>query len=126
MFKRYKVKMKSSHPEVYPRRHYTVDFYVHSRSTKTGFCHEAAVIGPLPRKEGCNEQVNSDDRRARKAYLNRTWESWDGQSVLQVLWNKLLKLECVDTARFPKRNPFDSDSEPKHESLWEPDELFGR
>lgn len=126
MFKKYEIKVKSTHPEVDRRKSYKVEFCVRSKSTRSGFCHEAIVIGPLPVKEGRQAPCDRSERMARKSYLDRTWESWSGQSVLQTLWNKILKLGWVDVSCLPKRNPFDSDKEPKYESLWNPDELFAR
>ena len=126
MFKKYEIKVKSTHPEVDRGKSYKVEFYVRSKPTRNGFCHEAIVIGPLPVLEGHQALFDRSERMARKSYLNRTWESWSGQSVLQMLWNKLLKLDWVDASRLPKKNPFDSDKEPKHESLWDPEELFAR
>lgn len=123
MFKKYEIKVKSTHPEVDRRKSYKVEFYVHSRSTRNGFRHEACVIGPLPLKRDVFD-VPREDRRTKVNYLNRTWESWDGQSVLLRLWTKLEKNPEIDMTRFPKRNPFESDREPKHESLWAPEELF--
>ena len=119
-------KVKSTHPEVDRRKSYKVEFYVRSKSTRNGFCHEAIVIGPLPVLEGHQAPCDRSERMARKSYLNRTWESWNGQSVLQMLWNKILKLGWVDVSCLPKKNPFDADKEPKYESLWDPDELFAR
>lgn len=119
-------KVKSTHPEVDRRKSYKVEFYVRSKPTRNGFCHEAIVIGPLPVLEGHQAPCDRSERMARKSYLNRTWESWNGQSVLQMLWNKILKLGWVDVSCLPKKNPFDADKEPKYESLWDPDELFAR
>ena len=123
MFKKYKVKVLSAEQGMRGKVSYTVDFYVHSRSTRNGFRHEACVIGPLPFKR---EIVNvpKEDRRAKVNYLNRTCESWDGQSALSRLWEKLERNPEIDMTRFPKKNPFKSDKEPKHESLWTPEELF--
>lgn len=123
MFKKYKVRVRRILPGAYEKNTYTVDFYVHSRSTRSGFRHEACVIGPRPLKR---EIVNvaKEDRRTKVNYLNRTWESWEGQSVLSRLWAKLEKNPEIDMTRFPKRNPFESDKEPRHESLWTPEELF--
>ena len=45
MFKKYAIKVKSTHPEVDRRRSYKVEFYVRSKSTRNGFCHEATVLG---------------------------------------------------------------------------------
>ena len=119
-------KVKSTHPEVDRRKSYKVEFYVRSKPTRNGFCHEAIVIGPLPVLEGHQAPCDRSERMARKSYLNRTWESWNGQRVLQMLWNKILKLGWVDVSCLPKKNPFDADKEPKYESLWDPDELFAR
>ena len=126
MFKKYEIKVKSTHPEVDRKKSYKVEFYVRSKPTRNGFCHEAIVIGPLPVLEGHQAPCDRSERMARKSYLNRTWESWSGQSVLRMLWDKILKLEWVDTAYLPKKNPFDSYKEPKCENLWDPDELFAR
>ena len=124
MFKKYKIKVKSQHPEIDHRKNYDIEFFVRSKSTRNGFCHEAVVIGILPTKEGCKAPYDRSERRAKKSYYNRTWEAWEGQSVLKMLWNKILELEWVDTAYLPKKNPFDSDNEPKYESIWDPNELF--
>ena len=126
MFKKYKVKVKSQNPEIDRRKGYDVEFYVRSKSTRNGFCHEAIVIGPLPVLAGHQDPYDRSELMARKSYLNRTWEPWSGQSVLQMLWNKVLKLGWVDVSRLPEKNPFDAGKEPKHESLWDPDELFAR
>ena len=126
MFKKYAIKVKSTHPEVDRRKSYKVELYVRSKATRNGFCHEATVLGHLPVKDGFKDPYDRLERLARKSYLNRTWESWSGQSVLKMLWDKILKLEWVDAAYLPKKNPFDSDKEPKCESLRDPDELFAR
>ena len=126
MFKKYKVKVRSRHPETDRRKGYNVEFYVRSKSTRNGFCHEAIVIGPLPVLAGQQDPYDRSELMARKSYLNRTWEPWSGQSVLRMLWNKVLKLGWVDVSRLPEKNPFDAGKEPKHESLWDPDELFAR
>ena len=126
MFKKYKVKVKSQNPEIDRRKGYDVEFYVRSKSTRNGFCHEAIVIGPLPVLAGHQDPYDRSELMARKSYLNRTWEPWSGQSVLQMLWNKVLKLGWVDVSCLPEKNPFDAGKEPKHESLWDPDELFAR
>ena len=126
MFKKYKVKVRSQHPETDRRKGYNVEVCVRSKSTRNGFCHEAIVIGPLPVLAGHQDPCDRSELMARKSYRNRTWESWGGQSVLQMLWNKVLKLGWVDASRLPEKNPFDFDKEPKHEPLWDPDELFAR
>ena len=126
MFKKYEIKVKSTHPEVDRRKSYKVEFYVRSKSTRNGFCHEAIVVGPLPALEGRQARYDRSERMARKSYLNRTWESWSGQSVLQMLWNKILTLDWVDVSCLPKKSPFGSVKEPKYESLWDPDELFAK
>ena len=128
MFKKYRirVKIKSQDPEIDRRKGYNVEFYVRSKPTRNGFCHEATVIGHLPVKDGLKDPYDRSERMARKSYLNRTWESWNGQSVLQMLWNKILKLGWVDVSCLPKKNPFDADKEPKYESLWDPEELFAK
>lgn len=126
MFKKYKIKVKSQHPEIDHRKNYDIEFFVRSKSTRNGFCHEATVIGPLPVLEGHRVPFDRSERMARKTYLNRTWESWSGQSVLQMLWNKILALDWVDVSCLPKKSPFGSVKEPKYEPLWDPDELFAK
>ena len=126
MFKKYKIKVKSQHPEIDRRKNYDIEFFVRSKSTRNGFCHEAVVAGILPTKEGHKDPCDRSELWAKKSYYNRTWEAWDGQSVLKMLWNKILGLEWVDTAYLPKKNPFDSDNEPKYELLWDPNELFAK
>lgn len=126
MFKKYKVKVRSQDSEIDRRKGYNVEFCVRSKSTRNGFCHEAIVIGPLPVLAGHQDPYDRSELMARKSYLNRTWESWSGQSVLQMLWNKVLKLGWVDVSRLPEKNPFDAGKEPKYEPLWDPDELFAR
>ena len=101
MFKRYKIKVKWQHAEIDHWKNYNIEFFVRSKSTRNGFCHEAAVIGILPTKEGHKASCDRSERRAKKSYCNRTWEAWEGQSVLKMLWNKILELEWVDTAYLP-------------------------
>lgn len=103
-------------------------FFVHSKKTRNGFCHEACCIG-LPRQSKETEElVNVEDlfkrRYAKVNYLNRTWESWPGQTVLTRLWEKLEELK-EKYPFFGSGNPFAGD-EPVHEDLPEPDELFDR
>ena len=126
MFKKYKVKVRPQHPETDRRKGYNVEFCVRSKPTRNGFCHEAIVIGPLPVLAGHQDPYDRSELMARKSYPNRTWEPWSGQRVLQMLWNKVLKLGWVDVSCLPEKNPFDAGKEPKHESLWDPDELFAR
>ena len=129
MYKKYVLKCKGLEGE----KAWNLEFYVYSKSTKCGFCHLAAVIGPLPTTEDSRlltDVMSVDEvhklRRAKCSYCNRTWESWDGQTVLQELWNKLAKCKYLQMDRVSKNNPFDSSAEPKHESLWDPEELFRR
>ena len=124
MFKKYKVNVKSQHPEIDHRKDYDIEFFVRSKPTRDGFCHEAVVIGVLPVKEGHKAPYDRSERRAKKYYCNRTWEAWDGQSVLKMLWNKITELAWIDTTCLPEKSPFDSDDEPTYESLWDPNELF--
>lgn len=129
MYKKYVLKCKGLEGE----KKWNLEFFVYSKSTKLGFCHLAAVIGPLPTTAEARlltdvlsvEEVHKL-RRAKCSYCNRTWESWAGQTVLQELWKKLAKCKYLQMDRVSKKNPFDSSSEPKHESLWDPEELFRR
>ena len=129
MYKKYVMKCKGLEGE----KAWNLEFFVYSKSTKCGFCHLAAVIGPLPTRTEVRlltDVMSADDvhclRRARCGYSNRTWESWSGQSVLQELWNKLAKCKHLQMERVSKKNPFDSDNEPKHEDIWDPEEMFRR
>lgn len=129
MFKKYRFKWEDGGGE------WSVDFFVHSKSSRSGFVHRACAIGPLPRlddmgKDWARYQENEDvlfGRRITKiSYYNRTWESWPGQQCLSKLWERLCKLKFVDMGRIREGNPFSEDKEPDHEDLWEPDDLFGR
>lgn len=125
MYKKYVLKCKGLEGE----KAWNLEFYVYSKSTKCGFCHLAAVIGLLPTTRLLTDVMSADEvhrlRRARCSYLNRTWESWPGQTVLQELWKKLAKCKYLQMSRVSKKNPFDGD-EPKHEDIWDPEELFRR
>lgn len=37
MFKKYKIKIKSQHPEIDHRKTYDIEFFVRSKSTRNGF-----------------------------------------------------------------------------------------
>lgn len=129
MFKKYRFlwKDKDGHDR-------SIDFFVHSKSSRRGFLHRACVIGPLPRLDDMGKdweryRVNEDllfrKRVAKCSYCNRTWESWPGQQCLSKLWEQLAKLKFLDMGRIAEGDPFSSDDEPQHEDLREPDELFG-
>ena len=127
MFKKYRFKWKDGDGERY------VDFYVHSKGTRSGFMHRACAIGPLPRldekdadysKYRANNDKEFASRVAKVSYLNRTWEFWPGQDCLSALWAKLSKLKFIDMGRICEGNPFKAEKEPEHERLDEPDELF--
>lgn len=128
MFKKYVFAWKDGDAER------SVDFFVHSRKTRNGFQHRACCIGPLPRLDDeyndwpayrANEDKLFKKRVAKVNYLNRSWEAWGGQTCLSRLWEQLAKLSFLDMSEVAKVNPFSSDSEPDHEDLREPDELFG-
>lgn len=113
----------------------SVDFFVHSKSTRSGFMHRACAIGLLPRLDDMgnswseyrlNDEKLSEKRVAKVSYVNRTWESYSGQTALCKLWDQLAKLKFIDMGRISKTNPFKENDEPTHEDLLEPDELFGR
>lgn len=129
MFKRYRFEWNDN------GRGTSVDFYVHSRGTRTGFQHRACCIGPLPRLDTmdkdwsayrANEDALFKKRTARVSYCNRTWEAFPGQTCLCRLWDQLASLKFVYMGEILNTNPFRSDVEPWHEDLIEPDELFGR
>lgn len=127
MFKKYKIEWEED-----DGRH-SVDFFVNSKSTRSGFLHRACVIGCLPRLDSngndwseyrINDQKLMENRVAQVRYTNRTWESYSGQTCLSKLWNRLSKLKFLDMGRASRENPFEDSNEPPHEDLWEPDELF--
>ena len=127
MFKKYRFNWKDGESEK------SVDFFVHSKGTRSGFMHRACVIGPLPRldetsNDWCKYRENEDvlfkKRVAKCSYCNRTWECWPGQQCLSRLWEMLCKLKFVDMGRINEGDPFSDDKEPDHENLMEPDELF--
>lgn len=115
-------------------RDMSVDFFVNSKGTHSGFMHRACAVGPLPRLDDMmndwskfreNEDALFKKRVAKCSYCNRTWEAWPGQNCLSKLWEQLGKLKFIDMGRIRKVNPFSDDSEPDHEDIREPDELFG-
>jgi hypothetical protein len=113
-----------------------VDFFVHSKKTRNGFMHRACVIGPLPRLDEKdndwdryrrNEDILSKKRVAKVSYINRTWESYPGQTCLRKLWDQLAELDFVDMSEISEVNPFDSSrAEPEGWDMFDPEELFGR
>lgn len=134
MFKKYTFNWKDR-----GGKKHTVDFIAHSKGTRSGFMHRACAIGPLPRLDDAdndygeyrrNDETLFEKRYAKVSYCNRTWESYSGQTCLSKLWEQLAGLKFVDMGVVKKVNPFADGSakkgEPKHEDLYEPDELFGR
>ena len=112
----------------------SLDFYVHSKGTRSGFMHRACVIGEIPRlddkeddwdKRRRNDDVLRKKRMAKCYYLNRTWEYWSGQCCLQALWDQLDKLKFTDMSTVCAENPFAVQNEPQHEELVDPEDLFG-
>lgn len=124
MFKKYKIPVKTE----YPVRGKLV-FFVYSRKTPSGFLHEAAMFGFPPHRLGVQYPSADDNelyklRYKRVTYVNRTWESYGGQTVLQRLWEQLGKVK-KEFPVFALPCPFDGD-EPDHEDIPDPDDLFGR
>jgi len=128
MFKRYNFKWEDANKE----RH-SLDFFVNFKSTKNGFMHRACAIGYIPRLDGngsnfsqyqANETTLFKKRYCKSSYCNRTWESYPGHDCLMKLWNQLAALKFVDMSEICSLNPFDQESEPEHEDLWEPEDLF--
>lgn len=124
MFKKYRVPASTEYPGGSQ-----LTFYVYSRKTPSGFMHEAVMLG-LPSHRLGVQYPSADDnelfklRYKRVSYINRTYERWSGQAVLQRLWEQLGKMK-KDFPVFASPCPFDGD-EPRHEDLFDPDELFGR
>lgn len=124
MFKRYRVPADSMFPNGGK-----LEFFVYSRKTPSGFMHEAVMFGFPPHRLGVNYPLADDEklfklRYKRVTYVNRTWEMWGGQTVLQRLWEQLGKVKN-DFPMFAGKCPFDWD-EPNHEDIPDPDDLFGR
>ena len=128
MFKKYKMEYMKDNGEIS-----SVDFFVNSKKTRTGFMHRACVIGFLPRldemetdygKYRVNDDVLMGKRACKVSYIGRTWECYSGQTCLAKLWDQLAKLKFIDMGKIREGNPFSDDKEPDHEDLREPDELF--
>lgn len=124
MFKKYRVPANTEYPGGSQ-----LEFFVHSRKTPSGFLHEAAMFGFPSHRLGMRYPSADDNelfklRYKRVPYINRTWEQWDGQTVLQLLWEQLGKVK-KNFPVFAGECPFDGD-EPNHEDIPEPDDLFGR
>lgn len=121
MFKKYRI------PE-YPGGR-QLEFFVYSRKTPSGFLHEAAMFGFPSHRLGMQYPSADDNelyklRYKRVSYINRTWESYSGQTVLQCLWAQLGKMK-KDFPVFALPCPFDG-GEPDHEDIPDPEDLFGR
>lgn len=123
MFKKYKIPANTESPGGSQ-----LEFFVYSRKTPSGFMHEAAMFGFPSHRLGAQYHPSADDklfklRYKRVSYVNRTWESYSGQTALQRLWEQLGKVK-KDFPVFALPCPFDGD-EPNHEDIPDPDELFG-
>lgn len=124
MFKKYRVPASTEYPGGSQ-----LEFFVYSRKTPSGFMHEAAMFGFPSHRLGVQYPSADDDklfklRYKRVSYVNRTWESYSGQTALQRLWEQLGKMK-KDFPVFASPCPFDGD-EPRHEDIFDPEELFGR
>lgn len=124
MFKKYRVPSGSKYPG-----ESQLGFFVYSRKTPSGFMHEAAMFGFPAHRLGVQYPSADDNelfklRYKRVTYVNRTYERWGGQTVLQRLWEQLGKMK-KDFPVFALPCPFDGD-EPAHEDFPNPDDLFGR
>ena len=51
------------------------------------------------------------------------FERWQGKHVLCKLWEQLAKLPFTDMMAIGY-NPFDTDEEPEHEDIIEPEDVF--
>ena len=89
MFKKYKMEYMKDNGEIS-----SVDFFVNSKKTRTGFMHRACVIGFLPRlddmetdygKYRVNDDVLMGKRACKVSYIGRTWECYSGQTCLAKL-----------------------------------------
>ena len=129
MFKKYRFEWNDG------GKTYSTDFFVNSKSARSGFIHRACAIGPVPRLDDMgsswSEYKANDDtlfkkRVAKVSYCNRTWESYSGQTCLSKLWEQLNDLKFVDMRAISEINPFVGGAEPGHEDIPDPDELFSR
>lgn len=111
-------------------------FYVHRKARRNGgFVHRAVVEGDIPRLDGSspdfaqyqrnNEKLEKMSRATMKFIPgSRTfYEYWQGKWVLCKLWNQLADLPFTDMMAIGP-NPFDTQHEPEHEDLIEPEDLF--
>lgn len=124
MFKKYRI---PANPE-YPGGS-QLEFFVYSRETPAGFLHEAVMFGIPSHRLGMRYPSADDNelfklRYKRVPYINRTYEQWGGQTVLQRLWKQLGKVK-KNFPVFALSCPFDGD-EPGHEDIPNPDDLFDR
>ena len=127
MFKKYRLEWEEEYGKT------SIDFFVNSKKTRSGFMHRACVIGMPPRLDSSmsnwseyksNDAKLNEKRVAKVFYVNRSWEPYQGQECLAKLWDQLAKLKFVDMGRISKENPFERGEEPENEDLWEPDVLF--
>lgn len=112
-------------------------FYVHRKARRGGgFIHRAIVTGAIPRLDESSidfAQYQRNNEKLEKMSLatmrfipgRRTFfEHWQGRWVLGKLWNQLAELPFTDMMAIGP-NPFDTQKEPEHEDLIEPELLFG-
>lgn len=124
MFKEYKIPADPEYPGGSQ-----LEFFVYSRKTPSGFLYEAAMFGFPAHRLGMQYPSADDNelyklRYKRVPYINRIYERWSGQTVLQRLWGQLGKVK-KNFPVFALPCPFDGD-EPNHEYIPDPDDLFGR
>lgn len=111
-------------------------FYVHRKARRNGgFIHKAIAVGTIPRLDSSTPdyaqyQKNNDKlekmRRAKAVSIpggKLCFEPWQGKHVLCKLWEHLAKLPFTDMMAIGP-NPFDTQHEPEHEDLIEPEDLF--
>ena len=116
----------------------TVMFYVHRKARRNGgFFHRAIAVGTIPRLDNITSDYAKYQRnteRLEKAMRANTkfvpggqlvLECWQGKHVLCKLWEQLAALPFTDMQGIYSHNPFDTDEEPDHYDLVEPDDVFG-
>lgn len=132
MFKRYELRWPDSENTVAK-----TTFYVHRKARRNGgFIHRAIAVGAIPRLDSSTPdyaqyQKNNDKlekmRRAKAVAIpggKLCLERWQGKHVLCKLWEQLAELPFTDMMAIGY-NPFDSDEEPDHDDLVEPEDVFG-
>ena len=99
---------------------------------KGGFRYRAKMIGEVPRLDDISASFAKYSRNSKRlasaACIRRpsTFEPWPGQSILRELWERVANLSFVDMGQISLSNPFTNNTEPEHEDLLDPEDVFGK